>query len=73
MSFYYNNKTEATYYWKRFDGEIVSKNNALMITKAQHRSDAGIYTCWAINKHGNTSYEVQLTVTCKFLCKAYKY
>lgn len=59
-------RLESSYLWIRND-EIIAKGNNLLINKPLQHTDAGVYTCIARNKHGNTSVNVNINVLCEYL------
>ncbi|XP_058464144.1 uncharacterized protein LOC131438278 isoform X2 [Malaya genurostris] len=58
---------EPAFYWTH-NGEIVVKGSSLIVNNVMERSDAGIYTCTAFNKHGNHSTDAVIDIHYKPTC-----
>ncbi|XP_055597510.1 hemicentin-1-like isoform X2 [Uranotaenia lowii] len=58
---------EPTFVWTR-NGNVISRGSALSVNNVMERSDAGIYTCTASNKHGNHSTDAVIDIHYKPTC-----
>ncbi|XP_058834264.1 hemicentin-1 isoform X3 [Topomyia yanbarensis] len=58
---------EPAFYWTR-NGETIVKGSSLIVNNVMERSDAGIYTCTAFNKHGNHSTDAVIDIHYKPTC-----
>ncbi|CAO1401818.1 unnamed protein product [Diamesa tonsa] len=54
---------EPNFHWNRFEtNELVANGNALTVNKGLYRSDKGIYSCVAENKHGRSSVDILMNI-----------